>query len=167
MLVATGTHRGNTDEELRRMLGDEVLDAVRVVNHDARDDASLDLDGPLGADVPVWLNGDWVEADVRITTGLRRAALLRRLLGWPEDGRARVWPASRRRSRCTTRRASAHPDARWGVTEGNPVHDDVRAIAAATGTDFALDVILDGEQRIVQAFGGELFAMHRSACARG
>ena len=40
-----------------------------------------------------------------------------------------------------------HPDARWGVIEGNPVHDDVRAIAAATGVDFALDVILDGEQR--------------------
>jgi nickel-dependent lactate racemase len=51
------------------------------------------------------------------------------------------------------------------VTDGNPVHDDVRAIAAATGTDFALDVIIDGEKRIVQAFGGELFAVHRAACA--
>jgi nickel-dependent lactate racemase len=58
-----------------------------------------------------------------------------------------------------------HPDARWGVTEGNPVHDDVRAIAAGTGTDFALDVVLDGEQRIARAFGGELFAMHAAACA--
>ena len=38
VLVATGTHRGNTDEELRAMLGDEVLEAVRVVNHDARDE---------------------------------------------------------------------------------------------------------------------------------
>ena len=40
----------------------------------------------------------------------------------------------------------------------------MRAIAAATGVDFALDVVLDGEQRIVRAFGGELFAMHRAAC---
>ncbi len=43
VLVATGTHRGNTPEELRAMLGDSVMDSVRVVNHDARDDSSLTL----------------------------------------------------------------------------------------------------------------------------
>ena len=69
VLVATGTHRGNSDDELRAMLGDEVLAAVRVVNHDARDEASLTWMGRFGADVPVWLNSEWVEADVRITTG--------------------------------------------------------------------------------------------------
>ena len=57
-----------------------------------------------------------------------------------------------------------HPDARWGVLDGNPVHDDVRAIADATGSDFTLDVIVDAEQRLVQAFGGELEAAHRAAC---
>src|SRR6476659_572206 len=29
LLVATGTHRGNSDAELRQMLGDEVVDRVR------------------------------------------------------------------------------------------------------------------------------------------
>jgi nickel-dependent lactate racemase len=60
-------------------------------------------------------------------------------------------------------RRIGHPDARWGVTEGNPVHDDVRAIAAGTGVDFALDVVLNRDQDIVRAFGGELFAMHKAA----
>src|SRR5689334_14577166 len=41
ILVATGTHRGNTDEEIRAMLGDELVERVRVVNHDARDKDSL------------------------------------------------------------------------------------------------------------------------------
>ncbi|WP_281355665.1 lactate racemase domain-containing protein [Amycolatopsis acididurans] len=35
--VATGTHRGNTEAELRAMFGDAVVDSVRVVNHDARE----------------------------------------------------------------------------------------------------------------------------------
>ena len=48
LLVATGTHRGNTEDELRAMLGDDVFDAVRVVNHDARDDASLTWMGRFG-----------------------------------------------------------------------------------------------------------------------
>ena len=43
VLVATGTHRGNTDAELRAMLGAEVAARLRVVNHDARDDEHADL----------------------------------------------------------------------------------------------------------------------------
>ena len=58
-----------------------------------------------------------------------------------------------------------HPNARWGVCEGNPVHDDVRAAAAATHVDFALDVILNRDKEIVAAFGGDLLAMHAAARA--
>jgi nickel-dependent lactate racemase len=69
ILVATGTHRGNTDAELRAMLGDDVVETVRVVNHDALERSTLAWVGRLGADVPVWLNADWLAADVKITTG--------------------------------------------------------------------------------------------------
>src|SRR5215472_18780817 len=69
ILVATGTHRANTDSELRAMFGDEVVDSVRIVNHDCRDQASLTWAGIFGNDVPVWLNTEWVRADVKITTG--------------------------------------------------------------------------------------------------
>ena len=58
------------------------------------------------------------------------------------------------------------PSATWGVLEGNPVHDDVRAIARATGVHFACDVVLNRRHEIVAAFAGELFAMHRAATAR-
>ncbi|MBO0694241.1 MAG: hypothetical protein J2P58_15155, partial [Acidimicrobiaceae bacterium] len=39
------------------------------------------------------------------------------------------------------------------------------AIAAATGVDFGFDVVLNGDQEVVRAFAGELFAMHAAACA--
>ncbi len=51
------------------MLGDDVFDRVRVVNHDSRDADSLVFLGEHGNGVPVWLNRLWVDADVRITTG--------------------------------------------------------------------------------------------------
>src|SRR3954453_3586511 len=69
ILIATGTHRGNSERELRQMLGDEVVDRVRIVNHDARDQGQLTWVGTFGDEVPVWLNHEWVQADVRITTG--------------------------------------------------------------------------------------------------
>jgi nickel-dependent lactate racemase len=163
VLVATGTHRGNTDEELRAMLGDDVLGRVRVVNHDARDADALVWAGRLGAGVPVWLNRLWVDADVRVTTGFVEPHFFAGFSGGPKM----VAPGLAGLETTLTLHDAArigHPSARWGITEGNPVHDDVRTIAAATGTDFALDVILDGEKRIVRAFGGELFAVHRAAC---
>ena len=163
VLVATGTHRGNTEDELREMLGDDVVDAVRVVNHDARDDASLTWMGRFGAQVPVWLNAEWVAADVRITTGFVEPHFFAGFSGGPKM----VAPGLAGLDTVLTLHDAArigHPQARWGVTEGNPVHDDVRAAAAATNVDFALDVILDAEKRIVRAFGGPLFDMHRHAC---
>jgi len=165
VLVATGTHRGNTEPELRTMVGDDVYERVRIVNHDARNDGSLAWVGNLGVagDVPVWLNREWVEADIRITTGFVEPHLFAGFSGGPKM----VAPGLAGLATTLTlhdARRIGHPEARFGVLEGNPVHDDVRAIAAATGTDFGLDVTLDGEQRVVNAYGGELFAMHRAAC---
>jgi lactate racemase len=152
VLVATGTHRGNTEPELRTMVGDDVYERVRIVNHDARNDGSLAWVGNLGVagDVPVWLNREWVEADIRITTGFVEPHLFAGFSGGPKM----VAPGLAGLATTLTlhdARRIGHPEARFGVLEGNPVHDDVRAIAAATGTDFGLDVTLDGEQRVVNA----------------
>jgi nickel-dependent lactate racemase len=164
VLVATGTHRGNTDEELRAMLGDAVVDSVAVVNHDARDESTLVWMGRYGAGVPVWLNRLWVEADVRVVTGFTEPHFFAGFSGGPKL----VAPGLAGLETTLVLHDAArigHPKARWGVTDGNPVHDDVRAIAIGCGrVAFALDVVLNGEQRIARAFGGELLAMHRAAC---
>ncbi len=164
ILVATGTHHGHTDAELRAMLGDAVVDAVRVVVHDARDRDSLTWVGELGDHVPVWLNSQWLAADVRITTGFVEPHFFAGFSGGPKM----VAPGLAGLDTVLTLHDAGrigHPKATWGVIVGNPVHDDVRAIAAATGVTFALDVVLDREQRIVAAYGGELEAMHRAACS--
>ncbi len=41
LLNALGTHRPQTDVELRRMLGDSVVDNYRCLQHDGNDDANL------------------------------------------------------------------------------------------------------------------------------
>ncbi|GAA4870976.1 nickel-dependent lactate racemase [Pseudonocardia benzenivorans] len=162
IMVATGTHRGNTDDELLAMLGKEILGTYRVVNHDARDESTLVWRGRHGADVPVWLARDWVEADVRLTTGFVEPHFFAGFSGGPKL----VAPGLAALETVLTlhdARRIGDPKAIWGICEGNPVHDDVRAIAAATGVDFACDVILDRDQRVVAAFGGEVLAMHAVA----
>ncbi|MBQ0923398.1 nickel-dependent lactate racemase [Saccharopolyspora endophytica] len=162
LLVATGTHRGNTDSELRAMLGDELVDTTRIINHDCRDPEVLCAMGTFGDGVPVSLNRHWVEADVRITTGFVEPHFFAGFSGGPKL----VAPGLAGLDTVLTLHDAARiasPQATWAVCEGNPVHDDVRAIAAGTGVDFAFDVVLNREQRIVEAFGGDLLPMHAAA----
>lgn len=163
ILVATGTHRANSHDELVRMLGADIVARYRVVNHDARDDASLALTGTTSRGVPIWLNRRWLEADVRITTGFVEPHFFAGFSGGPKmvaPGLAGL---------ATTlvlhdARHIGHPSATWGITEGNPVHDDVREIAALTGVTFALDVALNRDQGITAVFAGDLAAEHAAAC---
>jgi nickel-dependent lactate racemase len=163
ILVATGTHRGNTDDELRAMLGDELVSRVRVVNHDARDRDSLVYLGEHGRGVPVWVNRLWVEADVRITTGFVEPHFFAGFSGGPKL----VTPGLAGLDTVLVLHNAQRigdPNATWGIIEGNPVHDDIRAAAAAAPPHFAFDVILNREQRVIEAFAGELGPMHRAAC---
>src|SRR5580692_5437061 len=163
LLVATGTHRGCTSEELRAMLGDELATSMRVINHDARDQTALTWCGYHGNRVPVWLNRHWATADVRITTGFVEPHFFAGFSGGPKM----VAPGLAGIDTVLTlhdARRIGDPRAIWGITRGNPVHDDVRAIAAATGVTFGLDVMLNRDKEIVAAFGGDLLAMHAAAC---
>ena len=162
VLVATGTHRGNTEAELRAMFGDSVVDSVRIVNHDARDRSALTWMGKHGADVPVWLNSEWVTADVRITTGFVEPHFFAGFSGGPKL----VAPGLAALETVLVLHDAhriGHPHATWGNIEGNPVHDDVRAIAAATGVTFGFDVVLNQDKEVVAAFGGDLLEMHAAA----
>jgi len=162
VLVATGTHRGNGPAELSEMLGPELAATLRVINHDARDPAMLAWCGEHGAGVPVWLNRYWTEADVRITTGFVEPHFFAGFSGGPKLVAPGLAGLETTLTLHDARRIGSDR-ATWAVCEGNPVHDDVRAIAAATGVDFAFDVVLNREQQVVAAFGGEVLAMHAAA----
>ncbi len=163
VLIATGTHRASTTEERRAMLGQEVLDAWRVVDHDARDRSSL-VDLGMVGDVPVLLAREWLEADLRITTGFVEPHFFAGFSGGPKMVAPGLAGLETTLALHNARRIG-DPRATWGVIEGNPVHDAVRAIAVATRVDFSVDVLLDDRQRITRAFAGETLAMHAAACA--
>ncbi len=164
ILVATGTHRANTNDELTSMFGAEIMERYRVVNHDARDPSTLVLAGRGPDDMPVLLRREWVEADLRITTGFVEPHFFAGFSGGPKMVAPGLAGLETTMILHDARRIG-HPKATWGVIEGNPVHDDVREIARRTGVDFAFDVTLNGEKEITAAFAGELFAEHSAACA--
>ncbi len=163
ILIATGTHRGNTPAEVERMLGRDIASRYRVVNHDSRDPSSLVTVGATSTGVPVRMNRLFMDADVRITTGFVEPHFFAGFSGGPKM----VGPGLAGLETVMVLHDAArigHPSATWGVTEGNPIHDDVREIARMVGVHFAVDVTLNRAQKITAVFAGDLFQEHRAAC---
>jgi len=163
VFIATGTHRVNSPEEIERMLGPSIARSCRIVCHDARDPGALRKMGETPTGVPILLNREWTEMNFRITTGFVEPHFFAGFSGGPKmvaPGLAGLETVMHLHNA----ERIAHPHATFGVIEGNPVHDDVREISRLTGVDFALDVTLNCDQQITQAFAGELFAEHAAAC---
>jgi nickel-dependent lactate racemase len=163
VFIATGTHRANTREEIEEMLGAQIARRCRIICHDARDKDSVVNVGETSTGVPVWLNRGWVESDFKITTGFVEPHFFAGFSGGPKmvaPGLAGLETVMHLHD--ATR--IGHPNATWGVTEGNPVHDDVREITRMTGVDFAVDVTLNRQQEITAVFAGDLLTEHAAAC---
>ncbi len=74
-VVATGTHRPNTPQELREKFGD-VVNEIPFINHDAYNpDGLVDLGRSPGG-IPLIFNRTVAQADVRISTGVIETHLL-------------------------------------------------------------------------------------------
>jgi lactate racemase len=165
VFVATGTHRLCTPEELERMLGPEVLGAVRVVQHDTFDHSRHAQVGVVpGSAAPALVERGFLEQDVRLTTGFIEPHVFAGFSGGPKmiaPGLCHLETVLELHSAARIGDAKAT----WGVTRGNPVHDAIRGIAAVAGVTFNLDVTLNAEHRVTGVFAGELTASHTAGCA--
>ena len=164
ILIATGTHRANTDAELVETLGKDIAANYAVINHDAFDDDSLASVGSTDDGIPIRINKRWVESDIRIATGFVEPHFFAGFSGGPKmiaPGLAGFDTIMRLHNAAMI----AHPNARWGATRGNPIHDAIRQIARRVGADFSVDVTLNREQRITSVYAGEMFSVHKAACA--
>ena len=164
ILIATGTHRTNTDAELVDMLGEEVVRNYRVINHDGFDGDSLETIGSTETGIEVRLNRRWVESDIRITTGFVEPHFFAGFSGGPKmvaPGLAGFPTIMRLHDAAMI----GHPKSRFAITAGNPIHDAIREIARMSGVDFSVDVTINRDHRITSVYAGELFAVHKAACA--
>ncbi len=160
ILVATGLHRPNEGAELAELVGDPwVMQTVRVLNHFARNDADhVDL-GATSRGTPVKLDRRFVEADVRIATGLVEPHFMAGYSG----GRKVIAPGVAHKDTITTfhsARFMAHPRAANCVLEGNPLHEDQLEIMAKLGRALALNTVIDEHRNLSFVNFGEVVQSH-------
>jgi nickel-dependent lactate racemase len=164
LLNALGTHRRQTEAELRQMLGDGLVDHYRCLQHDAHDDANLVSLGTTSFGHPVRVNRLFLEADARLLTGFIEPHFFAGFSGGPKG----VLPALAGAESVLTnhgRDLIAHPNATWGVTAGNPLWEEMREVALRANPTFLLNVALNARREITGIFAGDLLAAHAAGCA--
>jgi nickel-dependent lactate racemase len=165
ILVATGLHRPNEGAELEELIGDPwVLNTVNVANHVARNDADhVDL-GPTPRGTPVKLDRRFVEADLRIATGLVEPHFMAGYSG----GRKVIAPGVAHQETITTfhsARFMSHPKADNCVLDGNPLHEEQLEIVRKLGHVLAVNTVIDEHRRLSFVNYGEIIASHLDAVA--
>ncbi len=163
ILVATGLHRPNEGRELEELVGDRwVLENFRVENHFARNDADhVDL-GRTAGGVPVKLDRRFVEADLKIVTGLVEPHFMAGYSG----GRKVIAPGIAHKDTITTfhnARFMSDPKADNCVLEGNPLHEAQLEIVRLLGRVLAVNTVLDEHRRLSYVNFGEIVESHLEA----
>jgi nickel-dependent lactate racemase len=152
VIFGCGTHRAVRAEEAERILGAEVLNRVKTVSHDcnAQDIVSV---GKTKHGTTVRVNRVFAEADVKVLLG---DVNLHYYAGYG-GGRKSVMPAISCKDTISHNHAMLlHTNARTGVLEGNPIHEDMTEAARLAKVDFILNVVTNSKGEIVKAFAGDL-----------
>lgn len=164
LLNALGTHRPQTDAELREMLGSQVVDNYRCQQHDAFDDANLVYLGETSNGHPVRINRTFHAADVKILTGFIEPHFFAGFSGGPKG----VLPSIAGAESVFTNHGLAmiaHPKATWGNIAGNPIWEEMREAAQMAQPTFLLNVTLNTSKAITGVFAGDLLTAHAAGCA--
>ena len=164
ILIATGIHRPNEGEELEEMLGRAIASSYHIINHDARDNGSHEYLGVTSGKVPIYVDSTYLNADLRILTGLIEPHLMAGYSG----GRKSICPGI-----CAVETVRfmhgpgilEHENAAAGIISGNPFHEGSLEIARKVGVDFILNVALNRRREITGVFAGDLEKAHEQGIA--
>ena len=164
IINGTGTHRDQTREEFIQMLGQWVVDNVRIINNQCHNNEALIKVGESKFGCDVYLNNEYVEADFRIVTGFIEPHFFAGYSGGPKG----IMPGIAGIETIMTfhnAKMIGDPKSTWGNMQGNPVQDMTREINGMCKPDFMLNVTLNREKEITAVFAGELFEAHNKGCA--
>ncbi len=158
ILVSTGCHRETTRDELAAKFGREVVDAYPIVIHDCERSEVAEI-GTLPSGGTLLVNKLAVDADLLVAEGFIEPHFFAGFSG----GRKSVFPGCTNKMSVMANHCSAfidHPGARTGILEGNPIHKDMVFAAGAAKLAFIVNVVIDSDKKIINAFAGHYDKAH-------
>ena len=164
ILIATGLHRPTTEEEQRRMFGDEIVDHEKIAVNKAFEDNDFEYVCGLPSGAELWVNKLALHCDRLITEGFIEPHFFAGFSG----GRKSILPGICNAATVNENhsyKAIASPYAATGVLEHNPIHEDMVYAARKVNVQFIMNVALNAEKKVIAAFAGDLEQAHAEGVA--
>ncbi|MCD7764752.1 MAG: nickel-dependent lactate racemase [Lachnospiraceae bacterium] len=166
VLIAVGTHRHSTPQELVKICSQKVVDRVRVVDHDC-DAPDLVYVGTTSRSTEVRVNPLVVGRRVIVMGGT-----VHHMMAGFGGGRKNLLPgvSGRDSIRQNHRRAldpeKAMTDARVGCCKltDNPIHEDMMEAAHLVHADFGINLVVAASGIHSGIFSGEMDAAWEASC---
>lgn len=163
LLNALGTHRPQTRDQLKQMLGEAVVNGYRCVQHDAfQPDQNVEI-GHSSYGHLISVNRLLLESDLKIFTGLIEPHFFAGFSGGPKS----VVPALASSETIFNNHSFemiGHPGATFGRTTGNPIWEEMRESSEMIPDTFLLNVTLNREGEITSVFAGDVIQAHAAGC---
>lgn len=159
LLIATGVHRATSREELVCKFGEEIVRQEKIRIHDAGDTESMTEIGILPSGGKLKINSLAANCDLLVAEGFIEPHFFAGFSG----GRKSVLPGISSRETVLANHCSefiAHPCARTGILQDNPIHQDMLFAAQTAKLRFIVNTVIDPEKRIIRAFAGACEAAH-------
>lgn len=164
ILIATGLHRPTTEEEQRRMFGDDIVGHEKIAINNAFDPEQFVELCTLPSGAVFQVNKLAAQCDLLMTEGFVEPHFFAGFSG----GRKSILPgvcSERTVNENHSYKAVSHPRSNSGMLKDNPIHADMLCAAKAVNVQFIFNVALDGEKKIVAAWAGDLEKAHEAGVA--
>jgi nickel-dependent lactate racemase len=154
LLCGTGLHRPSTQAEKVAKLGAGNVARYRVLDNEPQNAAALIELGVTTNGVPVQAHRAAIEADLLIATGIVEP---HQYAGYSGGSKTLAVGAAGEALIAHTHGPAFvdHPGTRLGRVDGNPFHAAITEAARRANLRFILNVVLDGEKRIVRVRSGD------------
>ena len=163
ILVATGTHRPLSEKELRQMIDPRVFNYnIPIKNHDCEDKDNLTYLGKTNRGSLIYINRDYIEADIKILTGLVETHFMAGASG----GRKSICPGLIGKESIYIFHGApilASPKASDLIIDENPCHQEALEVAKKVGVDYIVNVTLNQNFKLTGVFAGDLEEAHKQA----
>jgi nickel-dependent lactate racemase len=161
VIVALGTHRPMTDEELLKRFGKEILSRVSVINHTSKDEKNLLFLGKLASGTLFWINKEVYKADIKIALG---NVIPHCYGGWAAGAKAILPGVSGEITTGMVHLAGARITTdRLIGDENNPVRQEMEEAGKKVRLNMIVNTVLNGRGQIIKVFAGDMIKAHREA----
>lgn len=160
ILIATGCHRETTEAELVSKFGQEIVERENIIVHDCDDRDNLTNIGILPSGGECEINTLALNADLLVAEGFIEPHFFAGFSG----GRKSVLPGVAGRTTVLANHCSefiANENARTGILEGNPIHEDMLWAAKKAKLAYIVNVVLNADKRVIYAVAGDVEQAHK------